>query len=811
MDRDTELVAEGDGEEDEFTTIRPESSETSKVSLKVSIVEQRDKTPPEEEDDKKNKKQKRMILNIAGTKYEVVKHVAKKMLGWKVINNPDSKVWDVYWTDCAVQSEHLKDMHLYQKINHFPGMYTLANKAQMAKNLKILKKAFPDYYRFFPDTWLLPAEKYDFLNQFKERKPKTFILKPNAGCQGRGIKLIQHPEQLVDTERYIAQKYILRPYLIDGLKFDFRVYVLLAGCNPLRIYLYKEGLGRFCTKPYQMPNKKNLKSNYMHLTNYSINKNSKDFVFNEDIGKADEGHKRTLTSVMKLLEGLGEDVKLLWKDIKKMIVKTICAGQPVLAHHYNTSQPLDHYNHMCFEILGFDFMVDHKLRPVLIEINHTPSFATPYPVDFEVKRNVIHDALVIMNVNQKTKKKLVLEMKQRIGERVLTGKRQKLSKEERQEIEKQCQEERQKHISKHLGGYEVCFPNIEFENEEPYEKFMEEAARQYIISTGGDPNKEKQEAIKKEVAFNSTVCVAKGEERKKAENEKENGTDQKKQNQGLLSPSKQQRNKFSQIESKVKTRNFSNRHIESEKGSKGGYEPQEGRSEQVRWEACNYATKYSETKQKSTYADDEEESDFDDSQNRPLPVNDEDGDEEQSNHSGDENAPKSRTRRVELNFSKIKKIGVFDLEVPSFSPPPVLIPKTTDMPTLKRQNTLLTPISQTPSQVVPPSSLTTTNSKFRITSSSKGRRKKDSVAPVKPQNYQESLNEINTLINNLKVTRNTKLIGEQSNGVSQNFTKGIRPSGVVMRRQPLVSNFNDDPKKKKVPIPAKKLEINLNL
>lgn len=65
--------------------------------------------------------------------------------------------------------------------------------------------------------------------------------------------------------------------MIDGLKFDLRIYLLVAGCNPLKLYIYKEGLARFATKTYVAPNKKNLSSLFTHLTNYAINKHSPDF------------------------------------------------------------------------------------------------------------------------------------------------------------------------------------------------------------------------------------------------------------------------------------------------------------------------------------------------------------------------------------------------------------------------------------------------------------------------------------------------------------------------------------------------------
>jgi len=44
-------------------------------------------------------------------------------------------------------------------------------------------------------------------------------------------------------------------------------------------------------------------------------------------------------------------------------------------------------------------MLDHKLKPWLIEINHTPSFSTDTPFDRNIKKSVVKDALKIMNVS----------------------------------------------------------------------------------------------------------------------------------------------------------------------------------------------------------------------------------------------------------------------------------------------------------------------------------------------------------------------------------------------------------------------------
>lgn len=238
---------------------------------------------------------------LIDTKYKVVRYVGKKLMGWELSYDPDVE-WDVLWTDNAVQPETLSKMQPFQKINHFPGMYSLARKTNLARNLMRMRKAFPDDYKFFPQTWLLPSESADFKSQVSKKGRKTYIIKPAASCQGRGIYLTRSPETVELSEPCVAQRYLHRPYLIDGLKFDLRLYVLLAGCDPLKIFLFRDGLARFATEKYVAPTGDNMHNVCMHLTNYAINKDNPNFVFNQNAEEANVGHKRSMASVFKVIE-----------------------------------------------------------------------------------------------------------------------------------------------------------------------------------------------------------------------------------------------------------------------------------------------------------------------------------------------------------------------------------------------------------------------------------------------------------------------------------------------------------------------------
>jgi tubulin polyglutamylase TTLL6/13 len=335
----------------------------------------------------------------------------------------------------------------------------------------------------------LPSDYHEFASQF-QGKLKTFIIKPEGSAQGRGIFLVQTADQVPSDEQLIAQKYVTKPYLLDGLKFDLRVYVLVAGCDPLRVYVYKDGLARFATSDYCPPSKKNLANTFMHLTNYAINKHNPEFKENAIDGEKEEGHKKSLRFVFDRMKAQGVDIDEVWKQIKLIAVKTLCVAQPQLAHCYHTAQPDDQHNHMCFELLGLDILITSDGRPLLLEVNHTPSFSTGSPLDSQVKGSCIADCLRIMRVSTDSRAALVSLEKKARQARVFTGKRARLGRTERGTALAELQRERDEYVRQHLGNFEEVFPCAESFHDEPVEAFLKAALEEYELATGVVSRKE---------------------------------------------------------------------------------------------------------------------------------------------------------------------------------------------------------------------------------------------------------------------------------------------------------------------------------
>ena len=94
----------------------------------------------------------------------------------------------------------------------------------------------------------------------------------------------------------------------------------------------------------------------MHLTNYSINKRQ-----SEDV-------KWRLTDLWdKIIQMFSkQDLEVLKRRIDDIVVKTIISAEETMTHYSETVAP---NSNSCFQLLGFDILIDSYLKPWLLEVN----------------------------------------------------------------------------------------------------------------------------------------------------------------------------------------------------------------------------------------------------------------------------------------------------------------------------------------------------------------------------------------------------------------------------------------------------------
>ena len=189
------------------------------------------------------------------------------------------------------------------------------------------------------------------------------ILKPDCSSRGVGIRLClsvkdavadeagstgsgqgygsgsRHsrsaPEAAAPNGRTLAQAYLPRPLLLDGRKFDLRVYVLVTSVAPtLRVFVARAGLVRLSSMAYSTPSRDNIDDHRMFLTNTALNGEHAASVAGER-GSC----KWTLDSLFAALAASGVDTGALWTAICDLIAKTMLAARPTLAAQYRALRP----------------------------------------------------------------------------------------------------------------------------------------------------------------------------------------------------------------------------------------------------------------------------------------------------------------------------------------------------------------------------------------------------------------------------------------------------------------------------------------
>ncbi|XP_037756645.1 tubulin polyglutamylase TTLL5 isoform X6 [Chelonia mydas] len=306
--------------------------------------------------------------------------------------HPNSSDYNLMWTGSHLKPYLLRTLSDIQKVNHFPRSYELTRKDRLYKNVNRMQytHGFKTFH-ILPQTFILPAEYQEFCSSYsKDRGP--WIVKPVASSRGRGVYLINNPNQISLEENILVSRYINNPLLIDDFKFDVRLYVLVTSYDPLVVYLYEEGLARFATVRYDQGTK-NIKNQFMHLTNYSVNKKSGDYVSCDDPEVEDYGNKWSMSAMLRYLKQEGKDTTTLMANVEDLIIKTIISAELAIATACKTFLP---HRGSCFELYGFDVLIDATLKPWLLEVNLSPSLACDAPLDLKIKASMISDMFTLV-------------------------------------------------------------------------------------------------------------------------------------------------------------------------------------------------------------------------------------------------------------------------------------------------------------------------------------------------------------------------------------------------------------------------------
>ena len=304
--------------------------------------------------------------------------------------------WSIMWSVGNMKSEIYQSLSKYQKVNHFPRSVEITRKDCLCKNITKMQSLYGyRHFDFVPKTFVLPQELPLLVEEAENSSNKFWIVKPAASSQGRGIFVTNNISDIPNNTQLIASKYINDPLLVNGYKFDLRIYLAITSIDPLRLYVYEEGLARFATCKYSVPIAGNKGNRFMHLTNYSVNKHNVNFVPNEDPTADDVGNKWSLTALKKHFEAAGINSQTLWARIDEILIKTVLSIEPLIKSSCDMYVP---YRNSCFELLGFDILIDSALNPWLIEVNLSPSLNCDAPIDQKIKGELIADLFTMIGI-----------------------------------------------------------------------------------------------------------------------------------------------------------------------------------------------------------------------------------------------------------------------------------------------------------------------------------------------------------------------------------------------------------------------------
>jgi tubulin monoglycylase TTLL3/8 len=282
------------------------------------------------------------------------------------------------------------DLKLHNKLEH---NYHLSNKKALFYNLVNYYQALQiDPYEVIPLTFHIKTGETDpeflkFMEKFKEfdlvldengKKPiNLWIVKPGENSnRGNGISVVSdinsvkqelknNPFPSTGPHTFIIQKYLEKPYLVNKRKFDIRCYAMITSLNGfIQGYFYQEGYIRTTSKAFSLTNN----NKFVHLTNDAVQKKS------DDYGKFEKANKMSYIDFQRYLDSHHSPKVSFFTEILPEIKKIV--KDSIQAVYLKID--INKRGH-CFEVFGYDFLLDSNLKPWLLEVNTNPCLELSSP------------------------------------------------------------------------------------------------------------------------------------------------------------------------------------------------------------------------------------------------------------------------------------------------------------------------------------------------------------------------------------------------------------------------------------------------
>lgn len=354
----------------------------------------------------------------AVSEYNTIYDVFKSR-GWALTDTDMD--WHIFWADkdwIQFGSDKVR-LDSHQHINHFRNHYELTRKDLLAKNMKRMRRACEKegrleearMYSSLPLTFVVPQEYNMFVEEFRKHSGSTWIMKPVGRSQGAGIFIVTRLSQLQQwrpatswaparsstraddddeapqsgPELYVVQRYVEDPLLIGGKKFDMRLFVLVTSFQPLTVYMHRGGFCRFSMSRFSMDRSTDKGNLSQHLTNVAVQKHSGKSAYRRTGAKWDMSRLKTY-----LMSTAGIDVvNKLFSDMESIVIHSLLAVQRVMINDRH-----------CFELYGYDVMIDTDYVPWLIEVNASPSLTANTTADYDMKFGMLDDVLSIIDIEK---------------------------------------------------------------------------------------------------------------------------------------------------------------------------------------------------------------------------------------------------------------------------------------------------------------------------------------------------------------------------------------------------------------------------